>query len=103
MIGSSGISTHMRRARGASSGGSSWLTLCVYDLNGFKDYNDSFGHPAGDALLARFGSRLEAAAGDGRAYRLGGDEFCVLIEGESRAVDVRHGRVERVGREALDI
>jgi HD-GYP domain-containing protein (c-di-GMP phosphodiesterase class II) len=54
----------------------------LFDLNGFKGYNDSFGHPAGDALLARLAGRLAAAA-NGRAYRMGGDEFCVLaaIEG----------------------
>ena len=63
------------------------ITLCVYDLNGFKNYNDSFGHPAGDALLTRFGTRLVVAAGDGRAYRLGGDEFCVVIEGAASTVD----------------
>jgi two-component system, cell cycle response regulator len=55
----------------------SWLVLL--DLDGFKGYNDSFGHLAGDALLARLGRRLAAAAGEGaHAYRLGGDEFCVL-------------------------
>ena len=55
------------------------LLLILYDLNGFKSYNDSFGHPAGDALLARLGAALRAAmAGRGRAYRIGGDEFCVL-------------------------
>ena len=63
------------------------LTLCVYDLNGFKNYNDAFGHPAGDALLARFGLRLATAAPEGAAYRLGGDEFCVLIGGTDSAVD----------------
>ena len=63
------------------------LTLCVYDLNGFKNYNDAFGHPAGDALLARFGLRLATAAPEGAAYRLGGDEFCVLIGGSDSAVD----------------
>jgi two-component system cell cycle response regulator len=53
--------------------------LVLYDLNGFKGYNDVFGHPAGDALLARLGARLGAAVGpDARAYRMGGDEFCVL-------------------------
>jgi diguanylate cyclase (GGDEF)-like protein len=53
--------------------------LVLYDLNGFKDYNDRFGHPAGDALLARVGERLAAAVNaDGYAYRLGGDEFCTL-------------------------
>ena len=31
--------------------------LVIFDLNGFKHYNDSFGHPAGDALLARLGAR----------------------------------------------
>jgi two-component system cell cycle response regulator len=53
--------------------------VLLFDLNGFKGYNDTYGHPAGDALLARLGHRLVAAVGDsGRAYRLGGDEFCVL-------------------------
>ncbi len=59
---------------------SSYL-LAIFDLNGFKSYNDSFGHPAGDALLARLARRLaDAAAPHGHAYRLGGDEFCLLID-----------------------
>jgi diguanylate cyclase (GGDEF)-like protein len=54
--------------------------LWFFDLNGFKRYNDSFGHVAGDALLTRLGGRLRAAVnGYGTVYRLGGDEFCVLI------------------------
>jgi two-component system cell cycle response regulator len=53
--------------------------VLLFDLNGFKGYNDTYGHPAGDALLARLGDRLVTAIADkGRAYRLGGDEFCVL-------------------------
>jgi two-component system cell cycle response regulator len=57
-------------------------TLVFFDLNGFKRYNDSFGHAAGDALLARIGAALSAAVSErGRAYRLGGDEFCALLEG----------------------
>jgi two-component system, cell cycle response regulator len=54
--------------------------LVLFDLDGFKEYNDAFGHPAGDGLLVRLGLRLaDAARGHGRAYRLGGDEFCVLL------------------------
>jgi diguanylate cyclase (GGDEF)-like protein len=54
--------------------------LTMFDLNGFKNYNDSFGHPAGDVLLLRLGSALAEAVGPfgGRAYRPGGDEFCVI-------------------------
>ena len=53
--------------------------LAIYDLDGFKDYNDTFGHPAGDALLARLAAALDdLAAPVGAAYRLGGDEFCVI-------------------------
>jgi diguanylate cyclase (GGDEF)-like protein len=55
------------------------LALALFDLDGFKQYNDSFGHPAGDELLARLGRRLaEAVGGTGAAFRMGGDEFCVL-------------------------
>jgi len=56
------------------------LRLLLLDLNGFKHYNDTFGHPAGDELLVRLGAALLDAVGeDGIAYRTGGDEFCVLL------------------------
>ncbi|HEU4943649.1 MAG TPA: GGDEF domain-containing protein [Solirubrobacterales bacterium] len=60
--------------------------LLFLDLNGFKHLNDTLGHPAGDELLARLGQRLrDAIAADGTAYRIGGDEFCVLLScAESR-------------------
>jgi diguanylate cyclase (GGDEF)-like protein len=55
------------------------IVLAIFDLDGFKEYNDRFGHPAGDSLLIRLSSVLaETIAGDACAYRLGGDEFCVL-------------------------
>ncbi|HEU5062620.1 MAG TPA: GGDEF domain-containing protein [Solirubrobacterales bacterium] len=58
------------------------LTLILLDLNGFKRYNDTFGHPAGDKMLGLLGKRLQAAvAAEGTAYRLGGDEFVVLADG----------------------
>ncbi len=58
------------------------VLLGLFDLDGFKRYNDTFGHPAGDALLRRLGSQLQAAVEPvGRAYRMGGDEFCILLRG----------------------
>ncbi len=54
--------------------------LLFLDLNGFKQLNDTLGHPTGDEILARLGRRLEERVGeDGTAYRIGGDEFCVLL------------------------
>jgi diguanylate cyclase (GGDEF)-like protein len=55
------------------------LVLSLFDLDGFKQYNDTFGHLAGDALLTRLAERLARAVdGVGTAYRMGGDEFCVV-------------------------
>jgi diguanylate cyclase (GGDEF)-like protein len=56
------------------------VVVTLFDLNGFKNYNDAFGHPAGDALLMRLGHRLKDAIAPfgARAYRPGGDEFCVI-------------------------
>jgi len=66
------------------------LMLVILDLDGFKGYNDTYGHPAGDTLLARLGKKLAVAAGpEAGCYRLGGDEFCVLYQGseeDGRAV-----------------
>ena len=64
--------------------------LMLFDLNGFKSYNDRFGHPSGDALLARLGERLQRGLPEGgRAYRLGGDEFCVLVRvDDTKTADV---------------
>ncbi|MFN8161179.1 MAG: diguanylate cyclase [Solirubrobacterales bacterium] len=70
--------------------------LVLFDLDGFKLYNDTFGHPAGDALLKRLGARLtEAAGSDGGAYRTGGDEFCLLLSCPA-------GRFDEVTRRATE-
>jgi two-component system cell cycle response regulator len=62
--------------------------LALYDLNGFKRFNDLFGHPAGDALLERLAANLVAAvSSSGTCYRLGGDEFCVLASLSSGGLD----------------
>jgi diguanylate cyclase (GGDEF)-like protein len=68
------LSTALPRATDAEP-----LILALFDLDGFKQYNDTFGHLAGDALLTRLGERLSTALeGVGTAYRMGGDEFCVV-------------------------
>ena len=87
--------------------------LVMFDLDGFKLYNDRFGHLAGDTLLAHLAGQLKSAvAAVGSAYRHGGDEFCALLrcdpvqaevhiaaalaalsaEGEGFKVGVSHGR-----------
>ena len=72
--------------------------LLLFDLDGFKGFNDRFGHPAGDALLSRLGAALRRAMRDGaRAYRLGGDEFCVLAPAGSPDLE----QIERAATEAL--
>jgi diguanylate cyclase (GGDEF)-like protein len=52
--------------------------LVLLDLDGFKGYNDAFGHPEGDVLLQRLAGRLLEAGHGGHVYRMGGDEFCVV-------------------------
>jgi diguanylate cyclase (GGDEF)-like protein len=67
--------------------------FALFDLDGFKAYNDSFGHAAGDKLIMRLADRLdEAMAGRGATYRMGGDEFCILVRDEG---GVAHDAVSR--------
>jgi diguanylate cyclase (GGDEF)-like protein len=77
------LDAHLSRATDANP-----VLLILCDLNGFKAYNDTFGHPAGDALLARLGAALaHAIDGHGRAYRIGGDEFCILARPGRAGID----------------
>jgi diguanylate cyclase (GGDEF)-like protein len=63
------------------------LVLALFDLDGFKTYNDTYGHPAGDVLLARLGANLSAYVGEsGRVFRMGGDEFCALFSPRGRDI-----------------
>ncbi len=75
------------------------LMVGIFDLDGFKAYNDTYGHPAGDALLARLGSNLAAAVAEhGNAYRIGGDEFIVVTpayDGESMLTAAQSALSER--------
>ncbi len=56
------------------------FALLMIDLDRFKAYNDSHGHPAGDALLARIANAMrETLRDEDRVYRYGGDEFAVIL------------------------
>jgi diguanylate cyclase (GGDEF)-like protein len=54
------------------------LSLCLLDLDNFKEINDTFGHPTGDDVLGRVAACLGQG---GEAFRLGGDEFALLLAG----------------------
>jgi two-component system cell cycle response regulator len=63
--------------------------LILLDLVGFKDYNDTFGRPAGDALLRRISRNLRRLVSSrGSAYRLDGDEFAALVAYDADAPDL---------------
>ena len=58
-------------------------SIAMFDLDGFKNVNDTLGHSIGDKLLTQVGQRIKMLAPEsGRAYRLGGDEF-VLVARDS--------------------
>lgn len=62
--------------------------LLFIDLDRFKDFNDNFGHPQGDALLVELAHRLRnAVATDCVAARLGGDEFAVILSYVEKAAE----------------
>jgi two-component system cell cycle response regulator len=78
--------------------------IAVLDVDHFKSYNDTYGHPAGDQILQTFATRLqeEVRAGDA-LYRLGGDEFLCVLPEQSLASGTNAVERMRTGVEGLAI
>src|SRR5919202_5566721 len=73
------------------------LSLCLLDLDNFKEINDTWGHPAGDDVLVRVSECLRQG---GEAFRLGGDEFALLLvgRGETEARVVAEAVLARLAK-----
>ena len=72
------------------------LSVCMLDIDNFKELNDTLGHPKGDLVLSQVAGRLRQ---DGEAFRIGGDEFALLLPGrdEREAIAVTERVLRRVG------
>jgi diguanylate cyclase (GGDEF)-like protein len=57
------------------------VALCLLDLDRFKRINDTHGHAAGDDVLRSVAGHLAGLRGEDVAYRVGGDEFALLLDG----------------------
>ena len=77
------------------------LSLCLVDIDDFKQINDRYGHPVGDRVLAEVATRLRHG---GEAFRLGGDEFALLLpdQDEAEALAVAQSVVGRIASMTCD-
>jgi len=80
---------HVAHAEGGA------LAVCLVDVDNFKSINDIYGHAVGDRVLGSLAGRLRQ---DGEAFRIGGDEFALLLPGadEPRALEIGESVVRRV-------
>jgi diguanylate cyclase (GGDEF)-like protein len=60
-------------------------SIAVVDIDHFKSFNDAYGHDTGDDVLRMVARKLSDVSGGGKAYRVGGEEFCLIFAG--RTVD----------------
>ncbi len=81
------------------------VALLMIDVDHFKLFNDTYGHPEGDACLARLGETLSGIANDtmGFAARYGGEEFCLLLPNLNPAMALKVGEMVRTAVAALAI
>jgi diguanylate cyclase (GGDEF)-like protein/putative nucleotidyltransferase with HDIG domain len=74
--------TDLREALAMGASTRSQISLVLVDIDNFKSINDRFGHPVGDQVLTILATLLRDEYGDAQAYRIGGEEFAVLLPEE---------------------
>jgi len=79
------------------------LSLLMIDVDHFKLFNDTYGHPEGDACLTRLGETLAGIAAEtmGFAGRYGGEEFCLLLPNTDAARAVEIGEMVRAAVQGI--
>jgi diguanylate cyclase (GGDEF)-like protein len=70
-------------------------TVAMLDVDHFKQFNDTYGHDAGDAVLRMIAAKMSKVSGGGMSYRYGGEEFTVVFTGKDSREAVRHLEVLR--------
>ncbi|HUF13343.1 MAG TPA: GGDEF domain-containing protein [Longimicrobiales bacterium] len=102
---------HMRLERMFTEAQDGRLSVLFFDLDRFKEYNDRYGHPGGDRVLAGFADMLQRLTPPrGFSCRYGGEEFLTIIDGDGLETAVQFARSVRNGlarqedlREALTV
>ena len=86
------------------------FSIFMIDLDNFKAYNDTYGHPAGDTLLSQMGKIIKGSVRNiDRAFRYGGDEFVVILPQTTRedayvvAERVRVQIAKAMGKKAIAV
>lgn len=73
-----------------------WIGMAMMDLNGLKQINDTCGHGTGDKMITGAGACIrEAFEGLGEVYRVGGDEFLVILRGKKLDEQEYRSRLEK--------
>lgn len=79
--------------------GEASFAVALFDLNGLKEINDHQGHDRGDKSISAVAGALKKTFGEAKIYRIGGDEFVVILENGYAGID---GQLEEVGKFAKE-
>ena len=82
------LNERLQELEGAPAGTDCHMGIVFADMNGLKYVNDNLGHAAGDILLKNAAMILQSTFVDAEIYRVGGDEFLVLVH-ETDETDLR--------------
>ena len=71
---------HVDRLEDEIRGGTADFAIAVFDVNSLKELNDRYGHKKGDEVIRSAAAALQSTFREGKLYRIGGDEFLVILE-----------------------